>query len=89
MANLFSLRSYPSGAISELGAHTYGWMEARAILEVELGEAKGLLLTYGVRSPTRPAREHYLSQTAWLNDRIIDLALPCWWGGNAPRHPSR
>lgn len=90
VANLFALPTYRSGGISDLGQERDGWVAARASLENALGDAcSGVLLAYGVVAPTGPARVHHREQVQWLDAEIEQRALPTWWVGGAPRHPSR
>lgn len=89
MANVFALPTYRSGGVSELGQVPDGWLTAR----VELGEAldtcSGVLLAYGVGEPAGEARRLHREQVKWLDTEIEQRALPTWWVGGAPRHPSR
>lgn len=89
LANLFTLPSYRSGGLSELGATPEGWQAARAEMEQALGAASAVLLAYGVGEPTGSARAYFREQVAWLNAQIDRRDLPTWWVGGAPRHPSR
>lgn len=89
LANLFAVSSYRSGGLSEFGATPAGWLDARADLEAGLSLACGVLLAYGTKPPTGPARSHFRDQVEWLDRRIDAHTLPSWWVGGAPRHPSR
>lgn len=89
LANLFSLASYQSGELSQLGAEPQGWIDARAPLEVELDESAAVLLAYGTQPPSGQARLHFREQVGWLEIQLVARGLPTWWVGGAPRHPSR
>jgi hypothetical protein len=89
LVNLFAVSSYRSADLSELGSEPTAWLAARVDLETGLSSAHGVLLAYGTRPPTGPARQHFREQVDWLNGRIEALGLPSWWVGGAPRHPSR
>lgn len=89
IANLFSVPSYRTGAITELGAAEDGWLAARDSLETCLGVGDGVLLAYGATSPSGEARVQFRQQVAWLHHRIAAEDLPTWHVGDGPRHPSR
>lgn len=89
LVNLFAYPTYRSGGVSTSGAAVEGWLEARVMLAEELPRADGALLAHGTQSPTGRARDHYRAQVSWLDGLIIELDLPSWWVGGAPRHPSR
>jgi hypothetical protein len=89
VANLFSVPSHATGAIDELGTTEDGWLTARASLDTCLGTGNGVLLAYGVTSPTGEAGLQFRQQVAWLRSRIAAMALPTWHVGDGPRHPSR
>lgn len=89
LANLFSLASYRSGGVSELGVDPEGWLSARPLLEKELDDATAVLLGYGTQPPVGPARFHFREQLAWLGAELLALGVPTRWVGGAPRHPSR
>lgn len=89
LVNLFAVSSYRSGGVSEFGTAPAGWLDARTDIEAGLSLACGVLLAYGIKSPTGPAREYFRDQVDWLNSRIEAHYLPSWWVGGAPRHPSR
>jgi hypothetical protein len=89
VANLFSVSSHATGAIAELGVTEDGWLTARASLDACLGVGNGVLLAYGVTTPTGEAGVQFRQQVAWLRSRIADVALPTWHVGDGPRHPSR
>lgn len=89
LVNLFALPSYRSGGLTELGGRAEGWLEARPEIERGLAEADAVLLAYGATAPSGPARVHFREQVAWLNEQVEQHALPPWWVGGAPRHPSR
>lgn len=89
LVNLFAAPSYRSPDVSELGTAPAAWLAARTKLEEGLASACGVLLAYGVHSPSGSARQHFRNQVDWLNGRIDALALRSWWVGGAPRHPSR
>lgn len=87
--NLFALASYRSGGLSELGGTPEGWLAARDDLAEGLDQSEAVLLAYGTQTPSGNAREHFREQVAWLEEQISERALPTWWVGQAPRHPSR
>lgn len=89
VANLFSMPSHRTGAITELGTAEDGWLEARESLETCLGTGDGVLLAYGATSPSGEARVQFRQQVAWLHRRITARNLPTWHVGDGPRHPSR
>lgn len=89
LANFFSLPSYRSGGVSELGTTSKGLLDAGERAAEELDGSTGILLAYGTQPPAGLAREHFRGQVAWVKHRIGGLQLPCWWVGGAPRHPSR
>lgn len=89
VVNLFSLPSHSTGAIDKLGATATGWEAAREPLEQGLMSGFGVLLGYGVTTPTGLARAHFREQVSWVNTRIEAFALPAWQVGDQPRHPSR
>lgn len=89
LANLFSLPTYRSGGVSELGQVPDGWLTARAGLQEALEDCSGVLLAYGVGEPVGAARTLHREQVKWLDAEIEQRALPTWWVGGAPRHPSR
>lgn len=89
IANLFSLASYRSGAVTTLGSEADGWLAARTELHAGLQRADGLLMAYGVQAPSGPARAHHREQLGWIVDELSLLALPVGGVGGAPRHPSR
>lgn len=89
LRNPFALASYRSEGLSDLGAAPEGWLTARQELAEALGCAAGVLFAYGTQPPTGPARAHFREQVRWLHDTVESGGLPCWWVGNAPRHPSR
>lgn len=89
LVNLFALPSHRSGGVSDLGGEPLGWLAGRREIETGLLSADAVVLAYGTQLPTGPARRLFRDQVHWLNDRIGALALPSWWVGGAPRHPSR
>lgn len=89
VANLFAGASHATREIGLLGAKDAGWLEARPQLCDALSHADAVLLAYGMAAPSGPAREHFRTQVDWLHARLSELALPVWWVGGAPRHPSR
>jgi hypothetical protein len=89
VVNLFSVPSYATGAIAELGTTEDGWLTARAPIDTCLGVANGVLLAYGVTSPTGDAGLQFRQQVAWLRSRVVEMELPTWHVGDGPRHPSR
>ncbi|KZB87465.1 DUF1643 domain-containing protein [Amycolatopsis regifaucium] len=89
VANLFSVPSHRTDAITELGAAEDGWLAARESLETCLGAGDGVLLAYGATSPSGEARVQFRQQVAWLQHRITAQDLPTWHVGDGPRHPSR
>jgi hypothetical protein len=89
VANLFSVPSHRTGAITELGIDADGWLAARGSLETCLGAGDGVLLAYGATSPSGEARVQFRQQVDWLHDRIAAEDLPTWHVGDGPRHPSR
>ena len=89
MANLFALPTYRSGGVSELGQVPDGWLMARSELREALMDCSGVLLAYGVGEPVGAARTLHREQVKWLDAEVEQRALPTWWVGGAPRHPSR
>lgn len=89
VGNLFALPSHASGAITELGVSSHGWVTAKADLTDHLASSDGVLLAFGVNAPSGPARDHFRGQVRWLMERTISLGLPTWQVGDGPRHPSR
>lgn len=89
IANLFSVRTYRTGAISSLGSKLQGWADARAALLEGLDQSSGVLLGYGVGRPAGKAAWHHDDQVQWLEMHLRSRELPVWWVGGAPRHPSR
>lgn len=89
IVNLFPLRSYRTGEIAVLGRDAGPWLGARAALEMPLAGADAALLAYGVVAPSGPAREHFRKQAAWVDGVLAANAVPTWWVGGRPTHPSR
>lgn len=89
IANIFSLPTYRSGNVSEVGISPDGWQEARGPLEEDLDRCDAVLLAYGVAEPSGVARRWHRQQIEWLEAEIAARLLPVWWVGEAPRHPSR
>lgn len=89
LANLFALPTYRSGGIADLGKTPDGWLDARSTLVSGLDACDGVLLAYGTQEPSGEARAHHREQVRWLDEQINERALPTWWVGGAPRHPSR
>ena len=89
VANLFSLPSYRTGEISQLGVTEVGWLAARAAISQGLTRADGVLLAYGLGLPVGAARERFRDQVAWLTEQLGERALPVWQVGDGARHPSR
>lgn len=89
LVNLFALPSYRSGGLTELGGRPEGWAAARPEIERGVADADAVLLAYGATEPSGAARIHFREQVARLNEQVEQHALPTWWVGGAPRHPSR
>lgn len=89
LANIFALPTYRSGGVSELGQVPDGWQAARSGLKEALDDCSGVLLAYGVGEPVGAARTLHREQVKWLDAEVEQRALPTWWVGGAPRHPSR
>lgn len=89
VANLFALPTYRSGGIADLGRTPDGWHEARSSLVSGLDGCDAVLLAYVTHEPSGEARSHHREQVRWLDEQIEVRALPTWWVGGAPRHPSR
>lgn len=89
LVNIFARSSYRSGGLSELGGSPDGWLAARPAMDAGLGMASGVLLAYGVQTPSGAARRFFDEQVRWLEGRIQERGIPTWWVGGAPRHPSR
>lgn len=89
IANMFAVPTVATGQIDQVGRETSGWLGARPALATLIREADGLLLAYGVREPSGPARAHYRDQVTWLTGQVHASGLPAWWVGDGSRHPSR
>lgn len=89
IVNLFSLPTYRSNGLAEVGQTEAGWDQARGDIQTSIAKASAVLLAYGVGVPTGSARHHYRSQVAWLDDLLIAEGVAVWWVGGEPRHPSR
>ena len=89
LVNLFSMPTYRTGGIAQVGGHSGGWEIARVEMMDGLEEAGGVLLADGLTRPSGQAAAHHRDQTEWLDREIANRALACWWVGGAPRHPSR
>jgi hypothetical protein len=87
--NLFALPTYRTGGIAEVGRDERGWRLGRQRLLSALRDADGVVLAYGVSAPSGTARARFNSQVEWLNVQLSVAALPSWWVGGSPRHPSR
>lgn len=89
VANLFAFPTYRSGGIADIGRTPDGWLDARPTLVSGLDGCEAVLLAYGTQEPSGEARAHHREQVRWLDGQIEYRALPTWWVGGAPRHPSR
>lgn len=89
IANLFSLPTYRTTGVSTSGISPIGWLDARPSLVQALDRASAVVLAYGVSKPSGEAAKHHEAQVKWLDGEITERALPVWWVGGAPRHPSR
>lgn len=89
VVNLFSIPTYRTGGISEVGAVEVGWLNARPELSEVLSSADAVVLGYGCQEPSGPARFHFRDQLAWLFAEIENNKLRSWMLDGRPRHPSR
>lgn len=89
LVNLFAFTTHDATDLSVAGQQSDGWHAARPVLGAGLENADGVLLAYGVQLPTGLARTHFRSQVDWLERRLVEVDLPVWLVGGAPRHPSR
>lgn len=89
VANLFPLSSRSTRDISELGQLRGPWLAARPALQDRLEAAAGVLLAYGLERPRGQAGQWHREQVTWLDAALTARALPRFWVGGAPRHPSR
>ncbi len=89
ISNLFSIPSRATSCIADLGVSEMGWLGAQADISAKLTAATAVLLAYGSTAPAGAARRHFHTQVAWLHRQLAELALPVWWFGDGPRHPSR
>lgn len=88
-ANLFSIATYRTGNIVEVGAEPDGWLEARPAISAAIEQCNAVLLAYGGQEPSGPARVHFRGQVAWAETLIEARDLPVWSVGGRPLHPSR
>lgn len=89
IVNLFPLPTYRTSEIAVLGRDAGPWLGARPGLEEQIAGADVALLAYGVVAPSGPAREHFRDQAAWVDGVLAAHAVPAWWVGGRPTHPSR
>lgn len=89
IGNIFSLPTNRTGDISAIGKEPDGWLDARNHLESQLCAADGVLLGYGCKEPSGPARHLHREQVSWLNEQLEHFQHEVWWVGGQPRHPSR
>lgn len=89
VANLFPLPSRTTRDIAELGQMAAPWIAARTAVEEQLCAAGGVLLAYGLERPRGVAGVWHREQLTWLDAALGARALPLFWVGGAPRHPSR
>lgn len=89
VVNLFSIPTYRTGGISEVGAVEAGWLNARPELSEALSSADAVVLSYGCREPSGPARFHFRDQLSWLQAEIDSHNVRPWMLDGRPRHPSR
>lgn len=89
ICNLLEQATYRTREISEAAADSDIWIRSRAGLAATISQASGVLLAYGIESPSGLAREHHAKQIEWLNHEIRGRGLPTWAVGGQPRHPSR
>lgn len=87
--NLFSIPTYRTGGISEVGAVEAGWLSARPEISEALSSADAVVLGYGCQEPSGPARFHFREQIAWLCVEIGIHNVRSWMLDGRPRHPSR
>lgn len=88
-ANLFSIATYRTGDIVEVGADPDGWLEARPAISAAIEQCNAVMLAYGGQEPSGPARVHFRRQVAWIETLIEAHGLPVWSVGGRPLHPSR
>ena len=87
--NLFSIPTYRTSGISEVGKSLSGWLEARIPLTIVVDKADAVVLAYGCQEPSGAARLHFRNQLDWLHSAIDASQLPVWMIDGRPRHPSR
>jgi hypothetical protein len=88
-ANLFSIPTYRTGGITQVGAEPDGWIAAREGLADAIGKANAVVLAYGCQEPSGAARQHFRNQLAWMRTEISGSGLATWMIDGRPRHPSR
>ena len=89
VVNLFPLPTHRTNGLSEVGQTKESWDQARSEIRAAVVRASAVLLAYGMRHPTGPARHHHRSQVAWVDELLIAEGIAAWWVGGEPRHPSR
>lgn len=87
--NLFSIATYRTGGISEVGADEADWIVARIAIEAAVKNSNSVLLAYGCQEPAGAARLHFRAQVSWLRHLVLMSNLQTWMIDGRPRHPSR
>lgn len=65
------------------------WLRARKLIQASLEGADAILLSFGVTSPSGPARVRHSEQLGWLSEEVSRTNLPVFTCGERPSHPSR
>lgn len=88
-ANLFSIPTYRTGGLSDVGQASDGWLAARGQLSDAIDNCTAVLLAYGAQEPSGSARRHFRDQVKLARDLMSARNLPVWTTGGRPLHPSR
>lgn len=89
IVNIFNAPTQSTRDLTIAGVDPLPWAIARHEIESQLDMADGVLLCYGVSTPSGPARLQWQTQTTWLSSKLAPLSIPTWTVGGLPRHPSR